>query len=230
MCQLPNRREVEGSALRAMNSKIPFTKYFFIEKNKKYAQSLEIWVNEKLASPEVNIDSSNVHVICGDCNVEIHNVLSKINKGDPIFALIDPEGLEINWNTIQTIGEWYKSEVLVTFPYNMAIARNVSSKLGHKQHEAVTRFIGSGWEKIRDDREARRISAYQARKLYVDLFLERLKKAGFKYPSISNVIKDAQGHPYYYLIFGSHSSKGKAVMNSVLKTKGEQSKLNGFNF
>lgn len=226
MCRLRRSgRVVEGSALRALSSKVPFTEYFFIEIVKKNARALEEWVSEKLESPDINVDPSQVHIIHGDCNVEIKDVLSTIREGDPIFAVIDPEGLEIEWETIHSIAQWRKSEVFVTFPYNMAITRNVGSKMSPEQHEAVTRFLGSGWEKIRDDKEADRISVKEARRRYVDLFIHKMKDSGFKHSSLSNVIKGTSGNPYYYLIFGSHSPKGKEVMDSVLKTRGEQTKL-----
>lgn len=109
------------------NGKInKFDKWFFIDQNKEYCDSLNDRVKKTVEMVEKNegvlIDNDDIRIICGDCNDKIDDVITEINEladGSKISLLvfIDPyKFTNIKWRTIEKILELKYVDVIFNFP------------------------------------------------------------------------------------------------------------------
>lgn len=203
---------VHGSAVIALNIKPPFTKYYFIELDQEKVQELE---GLKTTYPGLSIK-----VFQGDCNVKIDDVLREIGINVPFIALLDPQAGDLYWDTIAKIAQKNKAEMLINFPFGMAINRYmplVEGKIVDAEMEIkLNKIFGSeAWKPIYGERKKGTISSGVAREKYLDIYLQGLKALGFKYYGVKNLKNSKQAH-IYYLIFATHHRKGLEKMKDHL--------------
>jgi three-Cys-motif partner protein len=134
---------VLGSPLVALH--YPFDKFFFVEKDEKLFESLDARV---FASSR----SQDVRLFNGDCNVEIAKIIENIHKIEHhaaqgswqslnlVFA--DPEGFEVHWDTIATLGRETRSDLIINFSTS-GITRNIVDAFKLQKVHAIDRFLGS---------------------------------------------------------------------------------------
>ncbi|PIY32668.1 MAG: hypothetical protein COZ07_04925 [Candidatus Infernicultor aquiphilus] len=138
----------------------------------------------------------------------------------PFIALLDPQAGDLYWETIHKISQKKKVEVLINFPFGMAIRRympltkgkNITKNMKNK----LNRIFGDdNWEKIYLERKKNTISSTVAREKYLDLYINNLLSVGFKYYAVKNV-KNSLGNHIYYLIFATKHIKGLEKMKDVM--------------
>ena len=175
-----------------------FDRYYFIELVPELADELEAAIAElKPTAP--------AEVIRGDVNVELPNLMKKIHQRSPTFILLDTEGIEPSWRTIEALASW-RTELLINFPLGMGINRNVGS-------EKVTRYFGTD-----DWRPVWQASRPGEAKGLIDLYKNRLGSLGWKYPSaLDRPIKTLGGQSLYFLIHVSKVKAAQSIMRWVAK-------------
>ena len=90
---------VVGSPLAVASSDLKFDYYVFVEKNKKNNEALGQRL-PKLLNPKQYL------LIHGDCNANVQSIIQHIRsrfKKPIIFAFVDPEGMEIKWDTVRQL-------------------------------------------------------------------------------------------------------------------------------
>jgi len=201
-------KTIRGSAALALNINPPFSKYFFIELDNNKIKELE-----KL---KTSFPNSTLEICHGDCNVEIATVLQKIEYNTPFIALLDPQAGDLYWDTIQKISEKNKAELLINFPFGMAINRYMPLEDGKdidgEMRGKLNKIFGTeSWEPIYHERKKGTITASQAREKYLDIYLIGLKQLGFKYYAVKNLKNSINVH-IYFLIFATRNRKGLEKM------------------
>ncbi len=197
----PNGDSIDGSPLIALGSRAKngtaFDRYFFIEID-------PTTVDELNATIKSRFPGANAEVLPGDVNIELPKLISWLPKKSPIFVLLDTDGIEPAWTTIEAIAAW-KTELLINFPLGMSINRNPDS-------EKVTRYFGTeAWRPIWDR------SPSLARPL-LDLYEQRLSDIGYKYRSqLDQLIRSSGGQRLYYLIHVSKVEIASRIMDWVRK-------------
>jgi three-Cys-motif partner protein len=153
-----------------------------------------------------------------DANEAIGEMLTLIPTRAPSFAFLDPEGSELNWNTVEQIaahkaGQRFKIEQLALFPTDMGFVRLIPD-----YPEKVDRLFGhKNWRKVLDRRNNGTYTADQARTAYVQMYADGFKQLGYSVV-LDRQIKKPSGQPMYFLIFASdHESAGKEIMQYVFK-------------
>lgn len=199
---------IRGSATLALTVNPPFSKYFFIELDKNKIKELE-----KLRALFPNL---NVEIFHGDCNIEIANVLKRIADNNPFLALFDPQAGDLYWDTIRRVSEKNKAELLINFPFGMAINRYMPLEDGKnidgEMKKKLNMIFGTeSWEPIYYERKKGTITPFQAREKYLDIYLIGLKQLGFKYYAVKNLMNSKNVH-IYYLIFATRNRKGLEKM------------------
>lgn len=199
---------IRGSATLALTVHPPFSKYFFIELDENKVKELEKLKNL--------FSGLKVEIFHGDCNIEIATVLQKIGDNTPFIALLDPQAGDLYWDTIQKISEKNKAELLINFPFGMAINRYMplvkGKAIDREMRDKLYKIFGTeDWEPIYHERKKGTITASQARDKYLDIYLIGLKKLGFKYCAVKN-LKNSKNVHIYYLIFASRNRKGLEKM------------------
>jgi len=212
-----SKKTIYGSPLIALSVKPPFTKYFFIElEEEKIIKLKEI--------AKKHFPKANIVLIIGDCNIKIDSVLEQIGEYTPFITLFDPQAGDLYLRTIQKISQKKKAEVLINFPFGMAIRRYMPLTTGktinkYMQIKLTEIFGNNDWQQIYLERKKGVLSPTIALKKYLDLYLHNLLKSGFKYYAVKN-IKNSKGNHIYYLIFVTNHIRGLEKMKDVI-TKDE---------
>ena len=204
---------LEGSPWRALNALPPFTYYHFVEIDERLASHLERRIAER--------GIQNARVYRGDCNEVIpEKILPKIPKDVPSFSFLDPRGLQLNWTTIERLAshrERMKMELLILYPYDMAIARLFKLAMKNESHHAtLTRFYGSEkW--LAEFKESLRLKETidQQRERFVKFYTNNLSKLGYRNVQPYGPLYSAGQRPVYHVIFASDHDVGIKIMQDV---------------
>jgi three-Cys-motif partner protein len=109
--------EVQGSPQIAVNTKPPFREYHFIDLDGDKVENLQTMFRGQ----------SNVRIHRGDCNSILRDVVFTQVKFDQYrrgLCLLDPYGLQLNWEVIELAGRMRSIELFLNFPI-MDMNRNV---------------------------------------------------------------------------------------------------------
>ncbi len=212
--------EIDGSALIALKLKYPFKKYFLVDLNPNALYALRERIKGSLVENRVSLKE-------GDCNEKVNEIIKEIpQRGCLCLSLIDPTGLHIKFETIKTLTQNRRMDLIITFPEGMAIKRNLDQFL--KQDDSLLDgFMGDkNWRKLYED-ELSGLDIHYRRKRFIDLYREKLKGIGYKEIKSTDeiLIKSSEKKlPLYYLLFASKSTLGLKFWSKVreIEPSGQQ--------
>jgi three-Cys-motif partner protein len=208
---------VRGSALRILDVKPPFAKYFLVELDPKRCSVLQQLCSER----------PDVATFCGDANVILpQQVFPQVRRGkyERAFCLLDPYNeTNLRWETVAAAAKTEAIDVLIHFPiYSMNI--NVLRKGGPAQKERLNLYWGDGsWEPIAYE-EGPQMDLFGSTRTtkvgnekIVAAYRDRLiAAAGFKATSRPIPMQNSKGNIVYYLIFAtSNKPTGAKAINAV---------------
>lgn len=165
--QMPDGTARNGSPLIALNTRPAFTHHFLVEKHKKAFNALQDHVQRHGMAVHTTLYNA-------DFNEVIDDILVQLPTYAPTFFLVDPEGLDISWQTMQKIGRRKKADVFILIS-SSGIARNM-------QHEnLLTRFFGDeSWREIPHRITQGEFGAAALRdEAFTRHYVEKLKTLGF---------------------------------------------------
>jgi three-Cys-motif partner protein len=211
-------RYIDGSPRVALKVHHPFRSYIFIEK--------EDWRVDKLKRLQGEFPKFNIQIKQGDCNsIIVNKIVTEIrfenfNRG---IIFLDPFGMDIEWQTIESIADTRALEVFLNLPV-MAINRSVLMKQAYKlkpeQIKRMDLFWGSpDWRaKLYEEvptlfgPEIKKIP--QTGKSLGKLFKSRLNEV---FPEVSEplVMTNSRKVPLYCLIFAGHNVYGKKIAQNI---------------
>jgi three-Cys-motif partner protein len=155
-----------------------------------------------------------IRLFNGDANAIVADMLAPIPKKAPTFAFLDPEGSELDWQTIKAVADHKrghspnKIEQLILFPTDTGFMR-----LTPDYPDKVTRIFGhKDWRPIYERRLSKEITADQARTEYVALYADGLRKLGYT-TVLDRQITKGNGQPMYFLIFATDHKAGEKIMD-----------------
>ena len=99
---------IAGSPLIAVNSKIKFDEYIFVEKD---AEGHDALINR------LNLSGVNYKPFRKDCNQCIDELLVDFKEGDHYLAFIDNEGMNVSWKTVLKLLE-KSGDLIINFQSN----------------------------------------------------------------------------------------------------------------
>jgi three-Cys-motif partner protein len=205
-----SKEEIKGSPLIALNTEPPFTKCFFIEKDQNRLKELTEYC--------ANYPSNKYEIIAGDCNLEMENVLSKINMRAPTFVFLDPSAGHLSWDTIELLSEW-RTELFINFPLHMDLQRNLPndlSKLGPSNEKKLNMVFGNEkWRDIYNRKFASSGLKFSTWSL-MELYISGLQELGYTFINYSDVIKNNSGQKLYYMIWAGKHPVGQRIIEHVL--------------
>ena len=205
---------IAGSTLCALSNSKGFDFCVAVEKNKEKADALR----KRLA---IVSPSNQFEVINDDCNECIDKVISIINakyKKPIVLAFIDPEGMEIRWNTLKKLSDSFRS---CDFIINVSSSGSlrVAGKL-KKGMDEVKETFSDYWG---EDAEVV-LSEFAEGKAPEDKYKEKMSALG---RSIGNTIpiRDNGDNILYYLLgytrmtaSGSQYAKTFETLNDRFKS------------
>ena len=211
---------IPGSPLNALNVQPAFSEYHFIDLDGDKAEHLRQLVG----------NSRNVFVYNEDCNsVLLNKVFSRARFGDyhRALCLLDPYGLNLNWEVVQTAGQMKSIEIFLNFmvmDMNMNVLWKNSDKVSPAQLERMDAFWGDGaWRNTLyrkplgllpgfDDLEEKLPNEGVAA-----AYRKRLQEvAGFGYVPEPIPMRNTSGAVIYFLFFASQNAVGAKIVNAIL--------------
>jgi three-Cys-motif partner protein len=181
------RYELPGSPMTAINSKPGFTDYFFCDSRKKCTHALE------LRCDRLAIANRNVMVLPHqDFNLCVPGLLSQIPRNCHVFAFLDPDGLELRWDTVQALGTRKYREILVNVS-NGVFRCAQTAKHDAKHWNRMNSYMGTKDEWWR----------YKSEEI-LDTYKTNLKALGTGFDHVLDLpVKNRTGAIIYHLLFAT---------------------------
>ncbi len=122
---------IEGSAMRALRLRNPFSQYVFIEMNGQKAKALESLKKDfPSLAPRISIQVE-------DANNAVQRLCKETNwKTSRAVIFLDPFGNQVSWQTLEAIAETQSIDLWYLFPAGLGVWRQISNE-GRVVKEAV---------------------------------------------------------------------------------------------
>ncbi len=210
------KRIISGSPKNALEVGPPFEQYYFIDMNPAKINYLRKQTD----------DRDNVFYFNGDCNIILLREVFPNIRYDNYYralCLLDPYGLDLDWDVIQTAGQSRVIEIFLNFPV-ADMNRNVfwrnPEKVTEKNLKRMNKFWGDeSWKDIAYREEDTLFGTVKVKEdnfQVADGFRKRLKKvAGFNYVPDPIPMKNSQGAIVYYLFFASPKEVANKIVNDI---------------
>ncbi|MFH1421315.1 MAG: three-Cys-motif partner protein TcmP [Planctomycetota bacterium] len=162
----------------------------------------------------------------GDCNrVLLEDIFPKCRYEDyhRALCLLDPYGLNVNWDVLKTAGQMKSIEIFYNFMImdaNMNVLWHSPDKVQPAQSARLDAVWGdNSWRQIAY-RKSRglfgKMEEKAENKVVADAFCNRLKKdAGFKYVPEPIPMRNTKGAIVYYLYFASPNENGAKIVEDI---------------
>jgi three-Cys-motif partner protein len=208
---------VSGSPEIALKIRPPFKEFYFIDINGDKVAELRKTV----------INRPEAHILEGDCNIRLLNdVFPNLDykKYKRAFCLLDPYGLNLNWDVIFQAGHMKSIEILLNFPV-MDINRNAlwinPEKLKPSYIERMNLFWGDkSWQNVAYAQQLDFEGHIKLKKLRNEdiafAFKKRLELvAGFAYVSQPLPMRNSTNAVVYYLFHASQKPVAKNIIEHI---------------
>lgn len=218
-CRHENTSEVYlGSPLLALTTSKPFDHYYFVDLETDNVQALQ---QRGQYSPHIN----RIQYFTEDCNTAVYRITDDIRRMDREYiagkwsclnlAFLDPEGLELHWDTIKALAE-FRTDLVIHYSRN-GVQRNLPKCVDCPEETSLDRFFGT--------REWRNI--YQKglhSGMYGELlqfYKQNLYTLGYVEIKSDDelwrapLMRNTKNAPLYQLLFVSKNSLGEKFWHSV---------------
>lgn len=211
---------IAGSPINVTSIEPRFREYHFVELDPSKAEHLR-----KLfaTQPEVRIHE-------GDCNYIVARELMPMVRFDKYrraLCLLDPYGLDLEWDVICAAGEQGTVDLLLNFPM-MDMNRNVlwhdSSAVSPDQRARMTRYWGDvSWMQAAYVSEPGLFGSMEEKtgnEAVALAFAERLHKvAKFKHVAKPLAMKNSTNAIVYYLFFATSNSTAHKIIGQMFQKR-----------
>ena len=206
---------VKGSPVRALEVSPPFELLHFVDMDDTRTQELT----------RLSAGRHNVKVHHGDANVILPRDVFPEVRYDQYrrgLCILDPYGLDLDWNVIRTAAEQKSLEIFLNFPV-MDINRNVlwhdHVKVDPIQRERMTRFWGDdSWQSAAYSGAGNLFGIPEkvSNEEIAEAFQRRLRNiAGFKYVPTPIPMRNSNGAIVYYLFFAAHQAVAASIVADI---------------
>ena len=209
---VPGEQWYKGSALLGLSTAPPATDVLLIERDLGQVEALRQRAGSFRTNPPV---------IQGDANEVIPQALGEVfrNRHLPALCVLDPEGLELRWETIETVARHrytqYAPYELVIYFSTPGVAR-ISGRTGASEgyRNTLRRLFGDGntdWEDIAADHIAGRLPPGQAGRAYRALYREQVRALGYS-TVIDRAVESSDGTLIYHLVMATNNDVGAEIL------------------
>lgn len=210
---------VAGSPLKALAVEPPFKEYFFIDLAGKKVEALR----------RTGGDRRDIHVLHGDSNeILLRDVFPQVRYDEYRrgLCLLDPYGLHLRWDVIETAGKLQTLDLFLNFPI-MDMNRNALWRdpegATAEQRQRMTDFWGDDSWRAEVYKPARQQSLFgegelekQGNAEVASAFRHRLQHvAGFKHVAEPLPMRNKRGAVVYYLFFASQRPVAEKIVKEI---------------
>ena len=221
---------VPGSPVNALLVEPPFRECHFIDLDHGRAELLRVLAKEALAERPAG---PRVFVYQGDCNeVLLEGVLPRAKYEDRrrALCLVDPYGLDLDWEVLRRAGEMRSVDLFLNFPI-MDMNRNALWRNPEGVDEAdlkrMTRFWGDESWRQAAYRETLTLFGPEDEKagndVVAEAFRQRLRdEAGFACVPRPIPMRNRKNAVVYYLYFASQAKLGEKIAGYLFDKYGRE--------
>lgn len=223
-CRVPMGPVNLGSSLLSLVTPYPFTDYFFVDNDE---QNIEV-LRQRCSAFS---NPTSIKFYCGDANVVVHDVVECIQAVDDQFikgkwsslnlAFLDPEGLELKWETVASLATLYSMDLIINSSQG-GLNRYMPIAFEEELSAVDDFFGGMEWRNIYE-RHLRGEIANPHPEL-INLYREKLQDLGYEKvrldldtgyaPLVRNAKRNA---PLYRLLFASKDPLGHDIWKEVTR-------------
>jgi len=221
------KRTIEGAAIRILKIDKPrsFNMYYFVEKKKKFASSLETKIKKQFPQKKCFVQAE-------DCNKKLRDLARflRSDKGKPykVLGFIDPKGMQLEWSSIEIL-RGLAIDLWVLNPTSGA--NRVLVRRGEIDESWLYRlelFLGMDREEIKNHFYSKRPNLFgeldiikendPINKLH-ELYASRIAGIIFKYISNPKILKNNSGSPLFHFFMATNNEIALRIANSVVNPK-----------
>jgi len=208
-----------GSPLLALTTRFAFGNVFLVELGTSEYDAL-------VSRVEASDLSKCVKHYNEDCNVAVDKIVENIKQIDQnsrpgvwpclSLAFLDPEGLEVQWQTVEKLANLQRMDLIINFSTN-GLTRNAGQLIEREEDTVIDRFFGTReWRSIYE--ETRHKGGSVVRRELIDFYLSRLKGMGYvKTKREEKPIKNKRNVQIYTMIFASKNDLGIKFWNGAVQ-------------
>jgi len=191
-----------GSPLIALDQD-EFTHLYFVEKDPNAFKTLERKVQQHLNQNKTTLYNA-------DFNDVLPEVLCQIEERSPTIFLLDPEGLELEWRSVEAISKREKADLFILVSAS-GVLRNLENEFAH---DALTAFFGDdSWIEI-DKYKKVGMDRYHA---IIDFYLEKLRSLGLTVAKYNITARTSRNVKLHSLVFAAKNDTAIQIAEDVLK-------------
>lgn len=204
-----SKERLPGSILIAANMAKPFTRIVACEAVEEIADACRA----RLAATPV---ASRCHVLTGDCNERIGQVVDLIPAGSLTLAFIDPNGLDAKFATIAALSEHRNVDFVMLFADAYDIPRNLEQHYRRDRNSKLDQVLGpnSRWRERLD--ELPNPTGANKRNLFRRIYEEQVRDH-LGYMHIRHKAIESPNGPIYTLVYASKHKLGLKFWDEALK-------------
>jgi three-Cys-motif partner protein len=216
---------VPGSPLQALAVTPPFREFFFVDLSGDKVGHLRGIVGAR----------TDVHVLHGDCNrVLLDEVFPQVKWEDyrRALCLLDPYGLDLEWEVVRTAGRLRTIDLFLNFPImdaNRNVLWNDASGVSLGQAARLTAFWGDESWRTAAYRPSSQMGLFgddlekSENDAVAEAFRQRLKDvAGFANVPKPMPMKNSRGAVVYYLYFASQKDVANHIVEDIFERYGNR--------
>jgi three-Cys-motif partner protein len=216
--RLSSGKIIPGSPLLALSQEQPFNHYYFTDLDPVYVDALKRRCSNH---PEY----AQISFLVGDANQVVDQIVSEVTNIDSIFtkgqwpslnlAFLDPEGLELHWNTVEKLAN-RRTDLIIYYP-QMGITRDAPREMESQPPTPIDRFFGdTNWRDLYRKYQNRE-ETFLHRTL-LDYYKLKLTALGYTDNHIVEpLLKNSKEVPLYRLLFACKHSLGNQFWADVTK-------------
>lgn len=215
-----------GSPLLALTTPHPFTDYSFVDMDRDNISALQ----QRCSISPLH---DRVQCLVGDSNTIVQEIVDRIRRADEQsvpgqwsslnLAFLDPEGLELRWETVETLAQARRMDLIIHYPQG-GLNRNMGKALNEEKPTAVDLFFGGAeWRGIYGEWQSKQTRS-GIHRLLMDHYKEKLRDLGYAdafrddevgdEPLMRNAKRKA---PLYRLLFASKHRLGHEFWHKVTR-------------
>lgn len=207
-----------GSPIIALTTQYPFTNYFFVDYEPENISALRERCGASHLLGAIKFFADDGNQVVNEIVTDIRESDRKEKSNSLNLAFLDPDGLDLNWNTVATLASVPKMDLIIHYPV-MGLKRMLEVATKRDEH-AIDLFFG--------DKEWRTIygKSKDASVVEQELLLhykQKLENLGYKEvvqkePTVADpAIKNTRQGLLYRLLFASKNPLGDKFWKEVTK-------------
>lgn len=218
---------IEGAALKILKIEEPraFNMYYFVEKKKTIAKSLEEKIRAQFPNKEIYVQAK-------DCNQKLKDLAGFLKsfkgKDYKVLAFIDPKGMQLEWSSLEIL-RGLKIDLWILNPTSGANRLLVRKKeIDESWLNRLKLFLGMKEDDILNHFYSKRTNLFGDIDLVKEndpinrlheLYASRIAGNIFKYVSNPKVLKNNTGSPLFHFFMATNNEIGLRIANSVVNPK-----------